>query len=1247
MPEKVATRKSANVVPVLTPLGSHTGKPSLPLGRPFTLIGSRHRAHLHLLSRTVSKSHAAIIASGTGLYIRDLASRERVYVNDKKVREANLTTGDIVRIGSFVFKYNDPAARQRPKSGPQALAASLTIEGNDLPTPIDQRTLVIGRRPTCDLPLVELSASTIHAIIFEVDGQRYIRDLGSRTGTLVNGAPVHQRRLINNDTIKIGDTTMRYVVDALAKLVEEEPLAASRNESLEQPDGVAPTPAIARAPESAPIPLAGEDDLISIAPDEPPTPAPTSKADLTANEDTGQHLLVASDLHEERLSGSGSFADVHAHVEDEDGLVEHQPVNLDWWPENNASPATPPAAEQQPPSRAAAPQPKADDELIPLAMDEDHVELPAAPQGDAPTPAAREGLIPIEESLEHETPEHETPERVIPKDEAPQAEVPESVIAIDRAPQAGTQRHETPESILPIDAPKQIDADDSLIPIAAESDADLPMASELPPAREPVAAAEAPITPEVSRLAPEIISAAEEQPVQADFDSSEVFHVNAVAASEMSSQVAPAAEDIELLPETEPTPESAQAMEPDVLAASEAAPQNDSSLMVEDPAPTDLSDSTFGRAVEDLAGPPLGPLVEQAASHAPADELVSGREAPQSVEPAIEVPALEEDLDVVAKAPTVASDRDAIEPEPLLANAPAEVAAPMATTPQLSEDAAADLLTSDPELPPIPNLAELLGEDEPTGDDVVDNANAFLAHAAEESSEPVDEAPTVEGASSAPKPASTAPAPPSSAPQPASSAPVEESDASTHAFTVPSDLLAEASGPTEELSDATPLDTSITYGVPIPLDVPRSEEIAPREDRIDVEEYEPAESAREVDIAPIDVAPASAEALEAADESDAAPIDVATPRTEAPEAEPQAPEGARPSHAPRAAALISPLELELRPVEREIPHISARPTADAPDEQIVSTAEPELDLPEELDELRPAERALPHVEARPIDEVQDEQIVPEPEADLADDLDERPSEREVPHISARPEIDDRDEAVAVEDRDEPVAVEPEHEAFEEVYEPLAAAPQVLDEAPAADPRPPIAPAVPVAELRDEPRAPMPAAPEPTVSAPAGNASLNDLLSIMSRDAGSFMGGMPLAIAPVSAPGVVPVTLKLKEDPPVVAAPPTPAPIAKVEPNLPANKVVGVPPKEEVDDESSFFEDKLDALDDLPDDLEPIGDITEAVGEAPASPPPKPAPAPPRQAAPAPAAPVRPQAPKVKLPPPPPPRPSRRGAPQPI
>jgi len=41
-------------------------------------------------------------------------------------------------------------------------------------------------------------------------GKRYVRDLGSRTGTFVNGQPVRQQEVQFGDTVRIGETTMRY-----------------------------------------------------------------------------------------------------------------------------------------------------------------------------------------------------------------------------------------------------------------------------------------------------------------------------------------------------------------------------------------------------------------------------------------------------------------------------------------------------------------------------------------------------------------------------------------------------------------------------------------------------------------------------------------------------------------------------------------------------------------------------------------------------------------------------------------------------------------------------------------------------------------------------------------------------------------------------------------------------------------------------------------------------------------------------
>jgi len=57
---------------------------------------------------------------------------------------------------------------------------------------------------------MEASVSTAHAVVFHVGGKRYLRDLGSRTGTFVNGKKIHQQELNPGDTLRIGETDIRY-----------------------------------------------------------------------------------------------------------------------------------------------------------------------------------------------------------------------------------------------------------------------------------------------------------------------------------------------------------------------------------------------------------------------------------------------------------------------------------------------------------------------------------------------------------------------------------------------------------------------------------------------------------------------------------------------------------------------------------------------------------------------------------------------------------------------------------------------------------------------------------------------------------------------------------------------------------------------------------------------------------------------------------------------------------------------------
>lgn len=212
MAVQLPKKSSALPWPALVPLGHHAGKPPISLQKMVMLVGSRHNAHLHLMSRHVSKAHALILSYGGSVYIRDLASREHVYINGAKQREAWLRNGDLIKIGSFTFKFKAGPPKVKAGADEPTDHVDLEIDGAEAPLSVAEKVMLIGRRPTCDVSLTEDSVSTAHAVIFHVGGRRYLRDLGSRTGTFVNGKKIHQQELNAGDELRIGETIVRYVL---------------------------------------------------------------------------------------------------------------------------------------------------------------------------------------------------------------------------------------------------------------------------------------------------------------------------------------------------------------------------------------------------------------------------------------------------------------------------------------------------------------------------------------------------------------------------------------------------------------------------------------------------------------------------------------------------------------------------------------------------------------------------------------------------------------------------------------------------------------------------------------------------------------------------------------------------------------------------------------------------------------------------------------------------------------------------
>lgn len=79
---------------------------------------------------------------------------------------------------------------------------------------VDRQVTTIGRAPTNRIVLDDEVCSRSHCEIFYSDGGWYIRDLGSRNGTLVQGLAIAQdHRLQEGDVVEIGDSEAIFTFD--------------------------------------------------------------------------------------------------------------------------------------------------------------------------------------------------------------------------------------------------------------------------------------------------------------------------------------------------------------------------------------------------------------------------------------------------------------------------------------------------------------------------------------------------------------------------------------------------------------------------------------------------------------------------------------------------------------------------------------------------------------------------------------------------------------------------------------------------------------------------------------------------------------------------------------------------------------------------------------------------------------------------------------------------------------------------
>jgi hypothetical protein len=104
-----------------------------------------------------------------------------------------------------------------PASAPQPVYAGgqgVLVLPDGREVQVDERPVIIGRMPGCEIVLADPNVSRRHAEVRDEGGRWMVRDLGSTNGTKVNGVRLSApQELGPGDEIRVGATGIRFEVD--------------------------------------------------------------------------------------------------------------------------------------------------------------------------------------------------------------------------------------------------------------------------------------------------------------------------------------------------------------------------------------------------------------------------------------------------------------------------------------------------------------------------------------------------------------------------------------------------------------------------------------------------------------------------------------------------------------------------------------------------------------------------------------------------------------------------------------------------------------------------------------------------------------------------------------------------------------------------------------------------------------------------------------------------------------------------
>jgi len=158
-----------------------------------------------------SSRHAALFLKGKVVWLKDLESTNGTFHNGKRIAKKKLEVGDKIGIGNCVLCVEpDRGGDSKVPSEIQLLSG----KGRGQRKPLLPPVFTIGSDPTSNLTFLDMLVSRHHAeILIKEDASCWIRDLGSKNGTSVNGMPLRddkERLLKDGDRIAFSHLEVEF-----------------------------------------------------------------------------------------------------------------------------------------------------------------------------------------------------------------------------------------------------------------------------------------------------------------------------------------------------------------------------------------------------------------------------------------------------------------------------------------------------------------------------------------------------------------------------------------------------------------------------------------------------------------------------------------------------------------------------------------------------------------------------------------------------------------------------------------------------------------------------------------------------------------------------------------------------------------------------------------------------------------------------------------------------------------------------